>query len=168
MARTLSASEAKASFEEIVKGLAKQHLRLRFRRTFGTGELMDATMLVKGTTAAPLGRPVSNLLQELPPHLIVTRLTGTVDAIGGESLKTPGTLTVGELLSAEEVEQALIVQGRKARIFVYFDPTESQVFAAREATPEVDAKPKKAPVRGWSKATPTKKTSRTKRAGGRR
>lgn len=164
MARKLSASEAKAAFEDLVKGLAKQHLRLRFRRKFGTGELMDATMLVKGTTSAPLDRPISNILQELPPNVTVTRLTGTHEAIVGESLKTPGTVTIGELISTEEVEQGLIVHGRKARLLVYFDPTESSVFAARE-TVEFEEPPK-------PRARPAKPVSRPpargKRTGGRR
>jgi hypothetical protein len=167
MARKLSASEAKASFEEIVKGLAKQHLRLRFRRKFGTGELMDATMLVKSTAIAPLDRPVSNLLQELPQHVTVTRITGTADAPEGESLKTPGTVTVGEILSAEEVEQGFIVEGKKARILVYFDPTESHVYAARQVVEAEPPKPKpKVRVRAV-KAT-SRPPARGKRTGGRR
>jgi hypothetical protein len=165
MARKLSTSEAKAAFEEIVKGLAKQHLRLRFRRKFGTGELMDATMLIKGTVAAPLDRPVSNLLQEQAPHLTITRIVGTADSVSGESLKTPGTVTVGELLSAEEVEQALIIHGRKARLLAYFDPTESHLFSAREV---VDfQEPPKPKARTFAKPA-SRPPARGKRAGGRR
>lgn len=156
MARKLSASEAKAAFEEIVKGLAKQHLRLRFRRKFGTGELMDTAMLIKSTVTAPLDRPISNLLQELPPQVTVTRITGTADTAEGESLKTPGTVTIGELISAEEVEQAMIVHGRKARLLVYFDPTESHVYAARETVEFEEPKARVHPL----KATPARPTSR--------
>ena len=162
MARRLSTTESGKAFEEVVVGLAKQHLRLRFRRKFGTGELMDGTLLVKSTVTAPLDRPVSNLLQELAPHLVVTRITGTAESPVGETLKTPGTVTIGELISAEEVEQALIVQGRRARILVYFDPTESHIFAAREVTPLAEEPKPKPRVR------PAKPASRPRRAGGRR
>jgi hypothetical protein len=158
MARRLTTAEAGAAFEEVVRGLAKQHLRLRFRRKFGTGALMDATILVKGSVAAPFDRPVSNLLQELPPSLTVTRLTGTAEAPAGEETKTPGTLTIGELVSTQEVEQAFVIQGRKARLLAYFDPTEEFVFVAREVT-EVEEerapkpRPKAAPKRTSGRAS---------------
>jgi hypothetical protein len=165
MARKLTTSEAKAAFEEIVKGLAKQHLRLRFRRKFGTGELMDAAMLVKGTVTAPLDRAVSNLLQEQAPNLTITRIVGTADSLTGESLKTPGAVTIGELISAEEVEQGLIVHGRKARLLVYFDPTESHVYSARETVEFQE--PPKPKARTFAKPA-SRPPARGKRTGGRR
>ncbi len=147
MARKLTAAEAARAFEEVVRGLAKQHLRLRFRRSFGTGELMDATTMIKAAVVAPSDRPVTNLLHEVPEGLTVTRLTGNVDALEGEVLETPSSVTIGEILAAADVEQALIVMGRKARLLAYFDPTESHVYVARETVViPVEPKPKLRPA----------------------
>lgn len=151
MARDLTATEAQAAFEDIVKGLAKQHLRLRFRRKFGTGELMDAAMLVKGTVAAPSDKPITNLLQEIPEDVTVLRVVGTDGELTGISRSTPATMTIGELLSGDEVEQGLVVTGRKARILAYFDPTEEYVFVARESV-EVPYVPKPAAKKSRKKA----------------
>lgn len=103
---------------------------------------MDAAMFVKSAVIAPLDRPVSNLLQEVPEKLAIRRFSGTSDALVADRLEAPGTLTIGEILSSEPQEQALIVLGRKARLLAYFDPESDQIFVTRE-TVEIPLPPKK-------------------------
>lgn len=135
MPRKLSPSEAKANFEDLTVALPKQHLRLQFRKRFGTGELLDADMFKKGTAAAPRDRPVTNLLQEVPEKLDCVRLIGTAEELRGDEWSATTDVRVGDLFSPEEVEQVVIVQGRKARLYVYADPTADVVYAYRVVTP---------------------------------
>lgn len=160
MARKLSGFEARNAFDEIVKGLAKQHLRLTFRKRFGVPEVgeIDDSLIVKGGVVAELDKPVNNLLHEIPPGLKVTRLSGTAEKMAGTQFESPAGLTIGELLSADEGDQVLIVLGRRARLLVYFGSGSESVLVAREVV-ELIVEPK-APPR---KRTSTRSTTRSRR-----
>lgn len=145
MARQLTPEEAKSTFETVVRGLAKQHLRLRVRRAFGTGTLMDASFFARTVVLAEFDKPISNLLHEVPEALSVLRITGPADALDGISMPAPAEITVGEILGADEQEQFLLVTGKTARLMMYFDPTETHVFSVREAVAVVPPAAKKPP-----------------------
>ncbi|AIE85405.1 hypothetical protein [Fimbriimonas ginsengisoli] len=158
MPRKLTAGEAKAAFEELVKALPKQHLRLQFRKRFGTGELLDPKMLKRATTIAPREKLVSNLLQEVPAKIHCIRMLGNAEEIEGSEWEATADAQVGQLFSPEEVEQALTVQGRKARLYIYADPTEETVYVLRVVTEPFGEEPPKPKV-------PVKRTrSQVKRA----
>ena len=139
----LTVAQARAMFDELATELPKQHLRLQFRKRFGTGELLNATMLKKAVTAAEREKPISNLLQELPEKLVCTRLTGAAEDTRAETWTATPDGTIGSLFSTDEVEQGLIVQGRKARLYAYSDPTEGTVLVLRKATELFGEEPKK-------------------------
>jgi hypothetical protein len=167
MPRKLSAGEARATFEELVKELPKQHLRLQFRKRFGTGELLDPKMLKKAAVVAPREKPVSNLLQEVPAQVLCRRLVGNAEEIRGDEWETKPDAQIGHLFSPEEVEQGLVVQGRRARLFVYADPTEATVYVLRVATEvfgEEEPKPK-APPPKLSRRQAARKAGKTKGGG---
>lgn len=145
MSRQLTPEEAKTAFDALVKGLAKQHLRLRVRRTFGTGALMDTSLFARTAVVAEFDKPVTNLLHEIPDHLSVIRLKGTADDLSGISMPAPVGITMGELLGADETEQFLLITGKTARLFAYFDPTETHVYSVREAVAIVPPPTKKPP-----------------------
>lgn len=143
MPRLLSGAEARLAFDDLAQALPKQHLRLPFRKRFGTGELIQPDLLKKGIVVAPRDRPVTNLLQEVPDALHVTRIVGAVDNLQAVTWSTGPAAPIGDLLSPEEVEQGLIVQGRKAKVYVYSDPTEDAVYSFRVSItePVVERKP---------------------------
>lgn len=145
--RKLTAREAEGIFDLLVQGLAKQHLRLQFRKRFGSGELLDGAMFIKGTAHAPLEKPVANLLHETPEEFVVTRFAGTGEALVAEAWTTDGTITLRDLISGTEVEQAFVVEGRRARLHAYFDPTDEAMYAARESLPAEAPAPKPKPPR---------------------
>lgn len=169
MFRKLSTQEARAAFEELAKELPKQHLRLPFRRRFGTGELLSADMMKRGTSVAAHEKPVTNLLQEIPENIKILRLTGTAEAPEGQAWSlAAANVPVGKLLADAEVEQLLIVTGHKAKLYIYSDPTEEAVYSFRIAI-EPPAEPKKAPTPGkrptaGKKALPKARTAGKARA----
>jgi hypothetical protein len=129
--RILTASQAKAAFEEIAREFPKQHLRLQFRKRFGTGELLELSMFKKGTIGPLRTKPVNHLLQEIPESIDCITLVGTAEKIQGEKWTTVGTPTIGELFTSTEAEQLLTVKGRRAKLFAYSDPTEEAVIVLR-------------------------------------
>lgn len=168
MFRKLSTHEARAAFEELAKELPKQHLRLPFRRRFGTGELLGPEILKRGTSMAAREKPVTNLLQEIPENIKCLRLTGTAEAPEGQAWTVvAANVPIGSLLAKDEVEQLLIVTGHKAKIYVYADPTETTVYAYRiaiepPAEPKTPVKPGKRPPA--KKASPKARTAGKARA----
>jgi len=156
MSQRLSLADSRVIFDELAQALPKQHLRHQFRKRFGTGELLGPEMLKRGTVVADRERPVSNLLQETPAKISCVRLSGTADEPAGVSWTTETLGTIGELLSADEVEQGLIVSGRTAKLYAYADPTEGTVLVVRiavEPAYEEKAKPKVKRSRSGGKAT---------------
>lgn len=159
MPRKLSLGEARATFEELVKELPRQHLRLQFRKRFGTGELLDPKMLKKATVLASREKPVGNLLQEVPDKVLCRRLVGTADEVTGDEWETSADAKIAHLFSPEEVEQGLILQGRRARLFIYGDPTQENVYVYRvitelfgEEAPKIKEPPKLSRRRAAAKA----------------
>lgn len=167
MSRRLTAIQAKQAFEELAVELPKQHLRLPFRKRFGTGELLGAETFHKSAVLAPRDKPLTNLLQELPESVHVTRLTGTAEDLSGMAWNGPATGTIGEVVGTAEVELLLIVQGAKAKLYVYSDPTEDGVYVRRiPFAPEPKAPARPAPAR--SRTGRLKPDGpRSRRAGGR-
>lgn len=153
MPNRLSAAEARAAFDELATELPKQHLRFQFRKRFGTGELLGPEMMKRGTVTAERARPLTNLMQEVPPKLDCVRVGGTADAPVGVKWSGAAEGAIGDFLSAEEVEQGLLIKGRTAKLYVYADPTEETVYVLRVAMEaEYEERPKP-------------KLSRTRRAG---
>lgn len=124
-------------FDEYVVGISRQHTRTRFRNHFGNGRLgFDARTFAKGTILAAKDKPVKNLLQESPDSVRVTRISGSEQERQVEKQTSPSDVLIGALLKDAEVEQGLIVDGHKAKLFVYFDPTAEELFVVRETHPE--------------------------------
>lgn len=134
VSRKLSQFEARNAFDEIVKGIAKQHLRLQFRKRFGHPDLgvIDETLLVRGGVVSPLDKPLNNLFHEIPPTIKVTRIVTFGEAYTGTSFDAESGLTLGEVLSTDPVDQALIILGRKARLLCYCAAGGEEVLVARE------------------------------------
>lgn len=142
--RALSTDRAEAAFDKLVKGLTRQHTGTRFRNHFGSGELgFDGRTFAAGANLIELTKPVKNALQELPENVKVTRFTrqdGNVRALRG---RYPDASTFEELLAPTEIEQALIIAGKKATLFVYWDPTREDVYVVRTVPePPGGAKPR--------------------------
>jgi len=134
-------TQARTAFDELVTQLAKQHLRLQFRKRFGTEEPPDFSLFKRGTVASPRDKAVTNLLQEVPPKADITRITGTAEALRGTSFSLTELGTVGDLMSEDAPMEVLIVQGRKARLYVFSDRTEDTVYVLRVVT-ELNVVPK--------------------------
>jgi len=103
-------------------------------------------MLKKAAVIVERDKPTTNLLQEVPEKFTCIRLSGTAEALEGESWTATVAGSVGELFSPDEVEQGLIVQGRKAKLYAYADPTEPSVNVLRtvvELPPVEKPAPKK-------------------------
>jgi hypothetical protein len=146
MARRLSPSEAKHTLVAVSRGLAKQHLRLPFLRQFGQRtEPADASLFVKNARAASLDMPIGNLLHEVPPVVEFTLVYGTHESPEATHAKAPGSITVGELLRPEAVEQAVWVVGRTAQVYLYWDG--NSAFSAREVLETPTPPPPKHPRR---------------------
>jgi len=164
---TLTPQQAQAAFADLSRALPKQHLRLQFRKRFGTGELLDAKLLHRSTVLAAKDKPVVHLLQETPEELGVLRMTGTPEQVSGEAWTAQPDASIGDLISREEVEQALIVQGRKARLYAYVDPTQEGAVYVLRVSIELpsEAKPlsrsKRAAARSGGKATARKPARKT-------
>jgi|GEM_PF-2452646 len=131
MIRTLTGPQARLVFDELAVELPKQHLRFQFRKRFGTGELLNPAMFKRNAHVFPRAKPLTNVLQEVPDTVVSTRLLGTADSLRGDRQKIAIGGTIGDLFADEEVEQLVIVQGRKARLYAYSDPSEDSVCVLR-------------------------------------
>lgn len=147
---SLTPQQAQAAFADLAHALPRQHTRLQFRKRFGTGELLEPKLLHRATVIAEADRPIQNLLQERPEVVGVVRLLGTAESPVGVAFEAEPTATISSLLSGAEVEQALIVQGRKARLYAYVDPTQEGAAYVLRVAIELPPEPK-APVKRLSR-----------------
>ncbi len=153
----LSPSEAREAFDQLVSGLARQHTRTKFRNYFAKGEIvLDAKIFARGTVLPERNKPVANMLQEQPDSIRATLFTGADAAFSAVSRTEPSSITLQELLCEEQIEQALIIRGRRAELFAYYDPTADMLYLHRVAVVDAEEKPKP--------ATAPKKVSRKYRA----
>lgn len=174
MSRTLSGAEARVAFEELATALPKQHLRLQFRKRFGGGEVIDPKVFKRGTAEIALNRAVANLLQEVPEKLVCTRITGTAAEPQGQEWTAPADGNIGTLIGEIGGEQGLMVQGRKARLYIYV-PNAVETVNVLRITTELFGEEKKPPAKPSRKVRanagkPGRATARPKgtRSGGRR
>lgn len=142
---TLNSAKTKETFDQWVEGLSKQHLRLKFKRRFGTGELLDRDQFNRQVVVTAKDKLATNLLHELPPHITVTRITGSAENLTAVSWRAEADASIQSLLLEEEIEQALVIHGKVAKAFVYSDPTEETVVSSYVTVPapEPVAKPKR-------------------------
>lgn len=118
--------DALSAFAEILDNLPRQHLRTRFRNRFGT-ELSDfgLTTFAKGAARVELDKRIGHLLQEEPPKLNAYRVSGPADDLQGAGFSPSAGDSLAALFNGED-EQAVVIHGITARLYVYRaagDPT---------------------------------------------
>lgn len=128
--------DAKAAFAEAVEKLPRQHLRTRFRSRFGTGEGgFDEHTFARGSAAVPLDRRIGHLLQEEPEDLKATIVEGTNEALKARTLQVGAEESLDALLAGSEGERLVVLHGRSANLYAYFNPGEEVAWVRRVAVP---------------------------------
>ena len=135
--------DAQSAFAEILEVFPRQHLRTRFRNRFGlpSAEFGKDTFS-RGTVRVPLDRSLGRLLQEEPPKLDVTLLSGPASGLGSTRETPAPTETLGSILTEDRL---LLVHGVTARLYAYLSPGDDEAWVLRVAVPKEqrpDAKPK--------------------------
>jgi hypothetical protein len=126
-----------SAFKALATAITRQHTCSKFVRQFGSGRLeFDARTFAKGTVLAEPDKPVANLLQEQPETVESTVFSVEDSALKSQSRTDPSSVTLRELLSESEIEQAVAIKGRRAQLFAYWDPTADSIFVLRTVLPQ--------------------------------